>query len=50
MTDMPDVLARICADKREHVARCKTQKTEQDLIAASDVTAGNPRLCPRPES
>ncbi len=35
MTDMPDVLARICADKREHVARCKTQKTEQDLIAAA---------------
>ncbi len=33
MTDMPDVLARICADKREHVARCKAQKTEQDLIA-----------------
>lgn len=35
MTDMPDVLARICADKHEHVARCKTQKTEQDLIAAA---------------
>ncbi len=33
MTDMPDVLARICADKREHVARCKAKFTENDLIA-----------------
>ena len=32
MSDMPDVLARICADKREHVAACKQQISEQDLI------------------
>jgi len=31
--DLPDVLARICADKREHVAARKALKSEQDLIA-----------------
>ena len=34
-TDLPDVLARICDDKRRHVAAGKTLKSEQDLIAAA---------------
>ncbi|MCA8926811.1 MAG: indole-3-glycerol phosphate synthase TrpC [Alphaproteobacteria bacterium] len=32
---MPDILARICADKRAHVAARKAQKSEQDLLAAA---------------
>lgn len=33
MSDMPDVLARICADKQELVKARKAQKSEQALIA-----------------
>jgi indole-3-glycerol phosphate synthase len=32
--DLPDVLEHICADKREHVARCKAEASENDLLAA----------------
>ena len=28
---MPNTLAKICADKREHVARCRIKTTEQEL-------------------
>ena len=33
MSDMPDVLARICADKRELVASRKAAKSESELIS-----------------
>ena len=34
-SEMPDVLARICETKREHIAACKQLRTEQDLISAA---------------
>jgi indole-3-glycerol phosphate synthase len=37
--DLPDVLARICADKRDHVAACKARKSEQELIAEAMLQA-----------
>ena len=37
MSGMPDVLARICAEKRELVAARKAQKSEQELIAEAMV-------------
>jgi indole-3-glycerol phosphate synthase len=39
---MTDVLAKICADKREHIARRKAERPQGDLLAAAR-TASPPR-------
>lgn len=42
MSDMPDVLARICADKRELIAERKAAKSESELISEV-MLQGQPR-------
>jgi indole-3-glycerol phosphate synthase len=37
MSEMPDILARICADKRQHVAQCRTRKSEADHLAQASL-------------
>jgi indole-3-glycerol phosphate synthase len=39
---MTDVLAKICADKRQHIARRKAERPFGDLLAAAR-TASPPR-------
>src|SRR5215468_9421889 len=39
---MTDVLAKICADKRQHITRRKAKRSRADLLAAAGA-AGAPR-------